>query len=287
MVRGIYTGAAGMSAMQHKMDVISNNLANVDKTSFKRDTVVFKSFPELLLHRTNDDGVGWMPMGSFDISPLTGKLGTGTEVNEVYTRFEQGGVKLTNKDTDLALSKDGDIKQHPSFFVVQTNRGARLSRSGAFILNKDGMLVNSQGFPLMGENGPIKVNQNNFMIKSNGDVVINGELGNDPEVIYGKDQNDFRNPVIIDRLQIRTVDYPRHLNKEGDSFYNTTPESGDMRLPTTDEAPEVLQGYLETSNVNLVEEMTNMIEVQRAYEMNQKAVTSQDALTGQLLQITR
>lgn len=283
MIRGIYTGAAGMTAMQHKMDVVSNNLANVDKTAFKKDSTIFKTFPEMLLHRTNDDGIGWMPLGSFDIAPLTGKLGTGVEVNEIYTRFNQGSMKLTNKNTDLALSKDGDLKQHPSFFVVQTNRGARLTRSGAFILNKDGFLVTPDGFPLLGEQGPIKVNRNNFLIKENGDVVINNDLGNDPEVIYGKDKNDFSNPVIIDRIQMRTVDYPRHLDKVGTSFYNTTPESGEMRLPTQKEMPEVLQGYLEASNVNLVREMTNMIEVQRAYEMNQKAISTHDSMLGRAI----
>lgn len=287
MVRGLYTGASGMMAMQHKMDVLANNLANVDKTAFKQDTTIFKTFPELLLHRENDDGVGWMPMGSFDITPLVGKLGTGVEVNEVFTRFDQGSVKLTNNNTDLALNGKG-------FMVVQTNRGARLTRSGAFILNKDGYLVTPNGFPLLGENGPIQVNRNNFLIKQNGEVWINGDLGTDPEVIYGKDKNDFKNPVLLDRIQIRTVDFPRHLNKEGDSFYVTTPESGEMRPigvhPYTNKPeafPEVLQNYLETSNVNLVREMSNMIEVQRSYEMNQKAVTSHDAMTGQLLSITR
>ncbi len=287
MVRGIYTGASGMSAMQNKMDVIANNLANVDKTAFKRDITLFKTFPELLLHRENDDGVGFMPMGSFDITPLVGKLGTGVEVNEVFTRFEQGNVKLTNRDADLALNGNG-------FFVVQTNRGARLTRSGAFILNKDGMLVTPQGFPLLGENGPIQVNRNNYRINSQGEVIINGDLGTDPEVIYGKDKNDFRNPVVIDKLMVRVVDFPRHLNKEGDSFYVTTPESGEMRPPGVhpytnkpEQFPEILQGYLEASNVNVVREMTNMIEVQRAYEMNQKAITSHDSMTGQLLSITR
>ncbi|EMO63819.1 flagella basal body rod protein [Leptospira borgpetersenii serovar Pomona str. 200901868] len=93
MLRGMYTGANGMIIQQTRMDVISNNLANVDKTAFKRDTTVFKTFPELLLHRFDEDGVGKVPMGSFDTTPVVGKLGLGGEVNEVYTRFEQGAVK--------------------------------------------------------------------------------------------------------------------------------------------------------------------------------------------------
>ena len=82
---------------------------------------------------------------------------------------------------------------------------------------------------------------------------------------------------------MRTVDYPRHLDKVGTSFYNTTPESGEMRLPKQKEMPKVLQGYLEASNVNLVREMTNMIEVQRAYEMNQKAISTHDSMLGRAI----
>ncbi|RME90480.1 MAG: flagellar hook-basal body protein [Candidatus Hydrogenedentota bacterium] len=280
MIRGFYTGASGMIANQVRMDVIANNLANVDKTAFKKDEVVYKNFPELLLHRTNDDGVGWMPMGSFDISPLVGKLGTGVEVNEIYTRFDQGSLKKTDKATDIALNGKG-------FLVVQTNRGARLTRSGAFILNDQGMLVTPDGFPLLGEKGPIQVNRHNFIIKPNGEVWINGAIGNDPTEIYGKDINQWENPILLDKLQIRTVDYPRHLNKEGTSFYVTTPESGAMRPLAPNENLEVLQGFLETSNVNLVREMTSMIEVQRSYELNQKSITTHDSMLGQLLSLMR
>lgn len=85
MLRGLYTGANGMISQQVRMDVVANNLANVDKTAFKKDTTVFKTFPEMLLHRYSEDGIGKTPMGSFDTSPVVGKLGFGAEVNEVYT----------------------------------------------------------------------------------------------------------------------------------------------------------------------------------------------------------
>ena len=266
-----------MSAMQVKMDVVANNIANVDKTAFKKDEVIQKSFPELLLHRTNDDGVGWMPMGSFDIAPLVGKLGTGVEVNEIHTRFENGALKNTTTDTDLAMNGDG-------FFVVMTNKGERLSRNGALTVDKDGYLVNSKGFPLMGENGPLQVKRNNFLVKSNGEVWINEAIQDDPTRIYGKDLNQWEQPVLLDTIKVRTVDYPRHLNKEGDSFYSTTPESGDMRSFTEEEnSPEIIQGFLESSNVNIVREMVDMIEVQRIYEMNQKSIQTHDGMLGKLI----
>jgi len=262
--------------MQEKMDVTANNIANADKTAFKRDTVLFKTFPELLLHRTNDDGVGWTPMGSFDIAPLVGKLGTGVEVNEIYTRFEQGPLKQSSNQADIALNGEG-------FLVVQTDRGERLTRSGAFILNNDGYLVTPDGFPLMGEKGAIQVNQNNFLIKPNGEVWINNVIGTDPRQVYGKDMNSWEEPVLLDQLQIRQVENPRHLMKEGNSFYSTTPESGEAYRPELKDTPEVLQGFLEISNVNIVTEMVDMIEVQRMYEMNQKAITTHDSMLGTLI----
>ncbi len=277
MIRGIYTGASGMTSMQVKMDIIANNLSNVDQTGFKKDEVIFKNFPELLLHRSNDDGVGWTPMGSFDTTPIVGKLGTGVEVNEIHTRFSQGSLKNTNRDADFALNGDG-------WLVVQTNRGERLTRNGSFILNKEGYLVTSQGFPLIGEKGsPIKINQNNFIVKTNGEVWLNEEVGRNPENIVGKDQNTWKEPVLIDTIKVRTVDYPRHLLKEGNSFYTSTPESGDYRALSDQEFPEILQGFLETSNVKVVREMVDMIEIQRSYEMNQKAIQTHDSMLGKLI----
>ncbi|MCS6972063.1 MAG: flagellar hook-basal body protein [Turneriella sp.] len=274
MLRGIYTGASGMSAMQVKMDVVANNLANVDKTAFKEDVTIFKAHPEILIHRTRDDGVGWVPLGGFDIAPLVGKLGTGVEVNEIYTRFDQGALKKTDRDQDLAINGEG-------FFVVQTNQGPRLTRSGAFIIDRHGMLVTPDGFPLLGEKGPIVVNHNNFIIKTNGEVWVNQAV--DRQAATSKDINQWENPVLLDRLQIRTVDHPRHLDKVGQSFYNTTPESGEMRPVDPVKSPEILQGFLEVSNVNIVTEMVNMIEVQRLYEANQKAITTHDGMLGVLI----
>lgn len=84
------TGASGMAIQQTRMDVIANNLANVDKTAFKRDTTLFKAFPEMIIHRYDEDGDRKIPLVSFDTAPVVGKLGLVGEVNEVYTRFEQG-----------------------------------------------------------------------------------------------------------------------------------------------------------------------------------------------------
>lgn len=283
MLRGIYTGANGMIIQQTRMDVIANNIANADKTAFKRDTTILKSFPEMLIHRFNEDGVGRVPMGSFDTAPVVGKLGLGGEVNEVYTRFEQGAVKKTDNPLDLMLN-DKPGSERPSFFMVMTNRGERMTRSGSFMLDRNGNLVTPQGFPLMGEKGLIQVSRGNFLVKENGEIYINASIGNDPKNQSSTDQNRFENAVLIDRIKIRTVENPRHLDKEGDSFYTHTPESGEpVQFSRTHEEPDILQGYLESSNVQIVTEMVEMIEVNRAYEANQKAVQSHDQLLGKLI----
>lgn len=282
MIRGIYTGANGMNIQQTRMDVIANNLANADKTAFKRDTTIFKAFPELLIHRFGEDGVGKTPMGSFDTAPVVGKIGLGGEVNEVYTRFEQGAVKKTGNPFDLML-QDVPGKDRPPFFTVMTNRGERLTRSGSFILDRKGFLVTPQGFPLMGENGPIQINQGNFLVKENGEVYINRRIGTRPEDGTNFDQNRFEEPELLDRIKIRTVENPRHLDKEGDSFYNDTPESGEPKKMREEDRPQILQGYLEASNVSVVTEMVEMIEVNRAYEANSKALQTHDQLLGRLI----
>ena len=281
MLRGIYTSATGMIMNQYKMDVIANNLANVDKTAFKGEDAIFKSFPEMLIRRTRDDGLGWVPIGSFDLAPVVGKLGTGVELNEIFTRFETGPVKKTDNPFDLMI--DDRNNSTPSFFVVLTDRGEKLTKSGSFILDKDGYLVTPDGFPLMGEKGPIKVSRWNWVVKENGEIWINKKYGNDPNIGTNETQNQWEEPVLLDRIKIRTVEFPRELKKEGNSFYTVTPESGPMLELKEDKFPLILQGYLEASNVNIVREMTKMIEVQREYEANQKSVTTHDGLLGKLI----
>ena len=283
MLRGMYIGSTGMIMNEHRMDVVANNLANVDKTAFKSDEAIFKTFPEMLLQRTREDGQGHVPMGSFDLAPMVGKLGMGVEFNESFTRYESGPAKRTENPTDIMI--DDQAGERPAFFVVLTAGGERLSRAGNFIIDREGRLATPNGFPLMGENGPIQVAPHNFMIRENGEVWINGKIGNNPQAGASRETNTFEEPVLLDRIKMRTVEFPRELKKEGDSFYFTTPESGPMRTfqELGEPAPVVLQGFLEGSNVNIVRQMVDMIEVQRQYEANQKSVTTHDQLLGRLI----
>lgn len=256
MIRGWYIGASGMNAQQNRLDAISNNLANVDTAGYKRDITSSKSFSELLLRRTQADGVYVTEAGSFDAAPIIGKLGLGVETNENYTDFEQGSFRATSSSSDLALTGEG-------FFAVSTPNGERYTRNGNFILGKEGILVTKDGYPLMGENGVIALEDDKFTVNEDGKI-------------YTKD-GDF-----VDRVKIVRFDNERYLQKMGNSLWSSNDISGQSYIAEGNERPSLMQGYMETSNVNVVNEMVKMIEVNRAYEANQKTIQSQDSMMSTL-----
>jgi flagellar basal-body rod protein FlgG len=273
-----------MVAQQHRLDAIANNLANVDQNGYKRDVSIHKAFPELLIRRTSDNGVIRFPLGSIDAAPIVGKLGTGVEQNEVFTNFAQGALKETTNPFDLALEGEG-------FFVVDTANGERFTRNGAFLINDDSILVTKEGLPVLGENGPIQIKKNNFVIDEQGNVYVNASLDSDKSRLVALEENEWEAVELIDKLRVVEFRRPRFLEKQGDSLWTDTEESGTARanaglgsngLPT-----KVRQGFVEGSNVNPVREMVEMIEVQRAYETNSRLIQTQDELLGRLINESR
>lgn len=274
MVRGIYTGASSMVAKQREMDVVANNLANVNTSGFKRDQTLFKSFPEMVLRRINDDGVRKIPIGSYDERPVIGKLGTGVEVNEVYTHFEQGNLKETENAFDLAIEGEG-------FFAIETPRGERYTRDGSFTVGPEGFLVTRNGMRVLGEEGPISVKRNNWMVKPDGQIFIDGVFQEgERQVQMG--ENGFINAERIDQLKVVHFERPRYLEKQGESFYRYREEAGSIS-DNGGERSRVQQGFIESANVNVVREMVKMIEIQRAYEASQKSVSSHDQALERLV----
>ncbi len=273
MLRGIYTGASGMIAQQARMDTVANNLANADKTGYKKDLAIFKAFPDMIIRKINDDGIGIVPAGSYDTMPIVGKLGTGVEVNEVYTDFQQGSLQRTENPFDLALEGRG-------FFTVATERGERYTRDGGFTVNHEGILVTKNGNPVLGENGHIRVQANNFMINERGEILVNAAISLDPRDVVSMDNNNWEDPVVIDRLKIVDFENIREIKKEGEALYRETEFSGP---PIPPENVKVVQAFLEKSNINAVSEMVDMIEVQRAYEANQKVILTHSDTLGRLI----
>jgi len=276
VVRGWYTGASGMTAQQWRLDAVSNNLANVDVDGYKKDIAVHKAFPELLMRRLNDDGVYRHPFGSADAAPIIGKIGTGVELNELFTSFEQGSMKETESDFDIALDGKG-------FLSVATPYGERYTRNGSFQLGKEGYLETKEGYPVLGEKGPLQVNANNFMVDKDGRVWINAEYADDPDLLVSKENNAWGQTVLLDTLKIVGFDQDRYLAKQGSSLWRAGDVSGSAQVLQAGARPKVVQGFVEASNVNPVTEMVQMIEVNRAYEANQKVIQAEDAMLSKLI----
>jgi flagellar basal-body rod protein FlgG len=276
MVKGIYTAASGMRAQQWRLDAVANNLANVNTDGFKKQLATFKANPEMLMRRLSDDGVYRNPFGSCDAAPIIGKLGTGVELNELYTVFSQGAFKETQNDFDLALEGQG-------FFTIDTPYGERYTRNGSFQLGKEGYLETKEGYPVLGKNGPIRIQANNFKIDREGNIWINAFYVENPQEMISRIDNEWGQAVLLDTLKIVGFERERYLKQQGSSFFTANDESGEPVSLEVEERPGVHQGWIEAANVDPVVEMVQMIEVNRAYEANSKVIQSHDSLLGTLI----
>ena len=276
MIRGMYTGASGMRAQQWRLDAVANNLSNTATDGYKRDVASFKAFPEMLLRRQDDDGVYLHPFGSADAAPIIGRLGTGVELNELYTSFTQGAPKETQSDFDVMLEGNG-------FFAVSTPYGERYTRNGSFILGREGYLVSKEGFPVMGENGYIRIKENNFRIDDEGRIWINAAYQDEDDLMVGRAANQWEEPVLLDTLKVVGFELDRYLEKQGSSLYRESQTSGPAFIMNDEMRPKVIQGFIEASNVDPVVEMVQMIEVNRSYEANQKVIQTEETMLGTLI----
>lgn len=252
MVKGLYTSALGMTTQMDRLDIISNNIANVDTTAFKRDIAVTRSFSEELLDRLNDED-----------SPLSLKLvssakpvsvsgvSLGVFVDEVSTDFRPGNFTTTGAPLDLAINGSG-------FFAIQSQDGVeRYTRDGSFMQAQDGTLTTSDGGFVLGQNGVIRQPlRDNIVIDSTGAIQQRGRT--------------------VARLRIVDFQNPETLRKVGNNMYETTAQSTAAPF-----AGSVVSGALEASNVSAVSEMAEMITVTRIYETNQKILSMIDSTMEQ------
>jgi flagellar basal-body rod protein FlgG len=154
-------------------------------------------------------------------------------------------------------------------------------------LGKEGYLETKEGYPVLGEKGRIHVKENNFKVDKEGHVWINAEYADDPSVMVSREDNTWGQAAMLDTLKIVGFDKERYLQKQGSNLYKTNDVAGEAEI-LSDKRPRVLQGFTEAANVNPVVEMVNMIEVNRAYEANQKMIQSQDSMLGVLInQVSR
>jgi flagellar basal-body rod protein FlgG len=238
MIRGLYTAASGMLAEAQRTDVISNNLANANTAGFKKDMTITKDFASMLISRVNDGPE----------SPTIGSMGVGVMVDEVATDYSTGTIRTTGNDFDLAIEGRG-------FFAVETPQGKRYTRNGSFAKSAKGELVTSDGYRVLGQNGPIIINGGKMEVSTDGRVLVdNNEVG---------------------KLEITEFANEKALKKEGASlFLEPTGQQGQVATGG------VRQGALEMANVNVIGEMVNLISNYRAYEINGKVIQSHDSLMG-------
>jgi flagellar basal-body rod protein FlgG len=240
-----------MQSQQTNLDVIANNLANVNTTGFKK---VKAEFQDLLYQTSRAAGAD---QGGGNSVPTSLQIGHGSRLVSTSKIFTNGELTQTGERLDVAIQGDG-------FFEVQMPDGTQAyTRDGALKVASDGRVTTSDGLPLQGGWQPIPAGTEQISISPNGAVTVKGSGG-------------------IQTFQVNLVRFanPAGLESAGRNIFKETPASGTAEIgaPGENGYGELQQGYLEMSNVKVVEEMVNMILAQRAYEVNSKAVQTADEM---------
>ena len=253
MEASLWVSKTGLDAQQTRMTVISNNLANVNTTGFKRERAVFE---DLLYQNIRQAGGS---TGGDNQAPTGLMLGTGVRVVATEKMHSQGAMIQTKNALDLAIQGEG------MFQVLQPDGTLAFTRDGSFKLSVNRELVTSNGMPL----------QPSIVIPNDAESITIGEDGTVSIKVYGEAAPTTAGPIQIARF----VNYAG-LQPLGKNLYRETAASGAPIVvnPATEGAGQLAQGALEAANVNVVEEMVNMIETQRAYEINSKAISSVDSM---------
>lgn len=244
MIRGLYTSAGSMVANVRKLDVITNNLANINTNGYKRDIAVSQSFGDYLTRRINDTKRD---------NPVNG-IGNMQYINdtgEIFTVYDQSKLVNTGVYTDMAIGNSDS-----GFFTIEipsTDETARemYTRNGSFAVNTDGELVTQDGYRVLGENGPIQLLHEEFTVMRDGTVIQDGEE--------------------VAKLLVRAFENADTLRKHGNNLVESTQVTKETEFTGV-----INQCFLEESNVNPIKEMVEMINVMRAYEANQKLLKAHD-----------
>lgn len=262
----LYTGATGMQAMQTKLDSIANNLANVNTTAFKRDRVNTED-----LFYVNHKLPGVLDSGG-NLTPTGISIGLGTRVSSVQKEFTQGGFDTTNRPLDVAIQGDG-------FFQVVDPATSEIqyTRSGRFDINANGQLVLASATIGRLVEPAITFSQDTQEILIGGDGTVQARLAG---------QSSFQN---VGQLQTTKFINPDGLLKIGENLYSLTDSSGPANpgIPGQEGRGTLQQGALEQSNVQPVTELIDLINTQRAFELNSEAVRAGDQMMQLLTNMRR
>ncbi len=244
MVKGLYTAYTGMINEQNRMDVLTNNLANSDTNGFKKEGATSQAFDSLLALKIKDRSE------NPNLAHPIGIANLGVKVGENYTDYSQGAFKVTDRTYDVALSGEG-------FFNIEyTNKAGETStmytRDGAFVINTQGYLVNKDGDYVLGQNGRIRLDPTQ-------DVAIDTQ------------GNISQNGARVAQIKLTDFQDYNYIEHFGENYYRPVEGATEKAATATTN-----QGYIETSNVQVVQEMVEMISVSRQYESNQRLITTID-----------
>lgn len=260
MIRSLWIAKTGLEAQQTQMDVVSNNLANVSTNGFKRSRAVFE---DLLYQTLRQPGAQ-----SSQQTQVPSGLQIGTGVRPVATEriHMQGNLQRTENPMDIAINGKG------FFQILMPDGSTAYTRDGAFQVDSQGQVVTASGYPV----------QPALTIPAD---ALSVSIGRDGTVTVMQAGN--ATPTQVGSLQLASFINPAGLQSEGENLYKETAASGSpsANTPGTNGLGVLNQFYVETSNVNVVEEMVNMIQTQRAYEINSKAITVSDQMLQRLTQI--
>jgi len=262
MIRALYTAATGMMAQQTQIDTTSNNIANVNTIGYKKQRAEFADLMYQVQEYAGTDT-------SLNTSSPTGiEVGLGVRPIAITKEFTQGNFKETGNNLDMAITGNG-------FFQVELPDGTTAyTRNGAFKLDADGNVVNSDGYKLIPQ----------IVVPSDTTSISIGTDGTVSVLQAGQTQM-----TQIGQIQLANFVNPAGLHSLGNNNYINTSASGDaiVGTPGLNGIGEIREGFVEMSNVQLVEEMTDLITGQRAYEANSKAITTSDQMLQTVNQLKR
>ena len=258
MQNGYYTTTGAMVTQFNRLDVISNNLANVNTVGFKRDDVVIGDFKRIFQEFQEE-----MPIKNHTKEAakfLNASIDRVPQVSEQYIEFKQGGLKATGNQLDFAL------KRADAFFMVETPQGVRLTQNGSFVINSDGVLSTKEGYPVLPAN--FFQNRQYIQVEPSSTFTVD-KTGN---IYSGSLAEGFSEGQIpLGKLFIAQSDDIKSLTKEGSNLLRFDDIADIKDLQNAD---VVAQGFLEMSNINPVSEMVGLIEAHRMVQMYQKVMTS-------------
>lgn len=260
MLRGLYAAGSGMIAQQRRQEMLTNNISNIETPGYKSDQGSMRTFPSMLINAMGTDHQ------QFGRSTHVGELSTGVYMQERTPNFRQGDMQQTGNNTDIALLQglvptDEDSGQD-ALIVYETRNDdgeLRYTRNGNFTIDGQGMLTTAKGHYILGNDGePINVGNENIRVTSNGEIFSEAD-------------------ELLGQISVSVVTDPTQLVKEGDGFLRYDGENDVVTaIGNEDVTYQLQQGFVERSNVDAQQAMTEMMNVLRSFEANQKVLQAYD-----------